>query len=216
MLPHSDKPFSPRALPTARLVVQRGLCAEVLADLEPIESAGARFCNSVAASRLVRDRARLSRRLEAAGLPVPGGAVRVADWRAAQQAAGGRDVVIKAVDGGHGRGVGVVFVRGDAWLHAARLDGPLLVEPRLPDDGLDRKLYVVGDVCRGLLKTWPRDAGTPAEPFTPDAALAGLARRAGGVLGLLIFGVDVVVGEAGPVIVDVNLWPSCKGIADAP
>lgn len=215
MLPHSDPGFDPRALLGVDLVVQRGLRSAVLAGLEAIEQAGVRFCNSVAASRLVRDRERLSRHLAAAGLPVPR-AVRVADWRAARAAAGGRDVVLKAVDGGHGRGAGVVFVRGDDWPREVLLDGPLLVEPRIPNDGFDRKLYVAGDACRGLLKRWPRDTTTPAAPFTPDTALASLARRVGTSLDLEIFGVDVVLGAAGPVIVDVNPFPSFEGIADAP
>ena len=215
MLPHSDPGFEPRALLGVDLVVQRGLRSAVLAELEAIEQAGVRFCNSVAASRLVRDRDRLTRHLAAAGLPVPE-ALRVADWRAARAAAGGRDVVLKAIDGGHGRGAGVVFVRGHDWPCQVLLEGPLLVEPRIPNDGFDRKLYIAGDACRGLLKRWPRDPTTPAAPFTPDAALANLARRVGASVGLEVFGVDVVLGAAGPVIVDVNLFPSFDGIADAP
>ena len=215
MMPHSDPRIDPDSLVATDLVVQRGLREPVLAGLEPIEQAGVRFCNRIAPSRLVRDRERLNRSLEAADLPVPR-AVRVADWRAAQQAAAGRDVVIKAIDGGSGRGAGVVFVHGDDWPCQALLDGPLLVEPRVRNDGVDRKLYIAGDCCCGLLKPWPRDAAAPAEPFTPDPGLASLARRTGSALGLEIFGVDVVLGEAGPVIVDVNLFPSFKGIADAP
>lgn len=214
MLPHSDPGFDPRSLLAADLVVQRGLRSAVLAELEAIEQAGVRFCNRIAASRLVRDRERLNQSLAAAGLPVPR-AVRVADWRAAQEAAGGRDVVIKTVDGGSGRGAGVVFVRGDQWPREAPFGGPFLVEQWIPNDGLDRKLYAAGDVCRGLLQPWSRDAAMPALPFTPDAGLAALARQVGAALDVELFGVDVVLGEDGPAIVDVNPFPSFKRISDS-
>ena len=88
-------------------------------------------------------------------------------------------------------------------------------DPRILNDGVDRKLYVAGVSCRGLLKPWPRDAAAPGLPFTPDADFVALAHRVAIALQIDILGVDVVLGAAGPVIVAVNLFPSFKGIPDA-
>lgn len=78
----------------------------------------------------------------------------------------------------------------------------------------DRKLYVIGDRVAGLLKSGGVGRRT-GEPFEPGPALTALARRTGRALGLEIFGVDVIAGERGPAIVDVNAFPSCNGVHGA-
>ncbi len=57
---------------------------------------------------------------------------------------------------------------------------------------------------------------TTGIPFAPDAELTTLAQRVGEVVGLELYGVDVLLGEAGPVVVDVNPFPGFRGVADAP
>ncbi len=70
----------------------------------------------------------------------------------------------------------------------------------------------VGGVA-GVLRRFPARSlqekrGTP---FEPDSGLAELARSVGRVLGLSVYGVDVLVGTNGPVVIDVNAMPGFKG-----
>ena len=214
LLPHDDQAFDPWTVATADLVVHRGLNPAILALLQPIERQGVRFCSQIAASRRVQDRQQLNDQLRAAGLPVPRSSA-AADWTTARALALGSAVVVKAIDGGRGRSAGVAFVRGGAWPSPPPFAGPLLVQELIANDGLDRKLYVAGATCRGLLKPWPREAGRPVECFAPDASLSSLAAAVGRAVGLEVYGVDVVIGVDGPMIVDVNLFPSFKSIPDA-
>lgn len=214
LLPHDDPTFDPWVVADADLVVQRGLRPTLLALLEPVERHGVRFCNPIAASRLVQDRQELNRQLEAVGLPVPRAAV-ADDWPAARAIAAGADVVVKAIDGSRGRSAGVAFVRGGDWPSPPPFAGPLVVEELVANDGHDRKLYVAGGACRGLLKPWPRKAGEPVACVTPNAGLCSLAAAVGQAVGLEIYGVDVVMGVDGPLIVDVNLFPSFMSVPHA-
>jgi ribosomal protein S6--L-glutamate ligase len=213
-LPHEER-FDHRMLPAGALAVHRGLRRQVLAELAAFEAAGGRCCNPIAASLLVVDRERLLQALAAAGLPVPR-TVRAQDWRAARALAQAGPVVVKALDGLRGRGAGIVLMRTDDRPVAAPFAGPYLVQDRIASDGLDRKLYVAGGQCRGLLKPWPRDPASLMAPFDPDPAQLRLAAQVGTLLGLEIFGIDLVMGPDGPWVVDVNLFPSFRGVADAP
>jgi ribosomal protein S6--L-glutamate ligase len=76
-------------------------------------------------------------------------------------------------------------------------------------------VYVAGRACRGLLKPWPRRGSAAQRPFAPEPLLGDLARAVGRVLELEIYGVDFVVGETGPLIVDVNGFPGFKGVPEA-
>jgi len=113
------------------------------------------------------------------------------------------------------RGVGVVD--GVSLPEREPFPGPFVVQERVDGDGLDRKLYVVGETVRGVLRAWPPRTladkrGTAFVPSDDERQLALLTGRA---LGLELFGVDVLYGAAGPVVVDVNAFPGFKGVPDA-
>lgn len=93
--------------------------------------------------------------------------------------------------------------------------GPWLVQQRVPTHGPDRKLYVVGRAVDGVLRRWPAPADRAGEPFAPEPRLVELARTAARALGLEICGIDVVDGPHGPVVVDANAFPGAKGVLGA-
>jgi ribosomal protein S6--L-glutamate ligase len=99
----------------------------------------------------------------------------------------------------------------------APFEGPFLVEPLLRHDGTDRKLYVAGSSVRGLRKPSTLAAGhvTAGDPFDPDEGLRDLALRVGDVLGVHLYGIDLVLTDAGPVVVDVNAFPGFRGVERA-
>lgn len=203
----------PRALRTADLVVLPALAPAQLEAVRWLDGAGWRCCNTWAATWRARHKGECERALAAAAVPRP--ATReLARWPEVLAAARDRRVVVKPLAGRNGRGV----LDGDELPARAPFLGPYLVQERVEHDGTDRKLFVVGDEVRGVLRPWPCE--TPAakrgRPFSPEPELCELARRAGAALALELFGVDVLVGPDGPVVVDVNAFPGYKGVADAP
>ena len=215
-LPHDSGVFFPDWARTGDVFLHRGLFPGVLTALLRQEQRGMRFYNTIAATQAVMDRLELHQRLERAGLPIPFWQS-AENWQEVLTIRPGTNLMVKARDGFIGRGAGVTRLdsKGRAGPPPLPFPGPYLVEERIATDGWDRKLYVVGRECRGLLKKWPREEGTASLPFSPDAGLCDLALRAGQALGLEIYGADFVIGPDGPVIVDVNPFPSFKGIPDA-
>lgn len=211
-LPHEADDFTPPWLSGSGLIVHRGLKPATLDALADLERAGSRCCNPVTATRLVQDRYRLLLCLDAAGLPVPRWTL-MADWLDVSERIEAGTVVVKAVDGSRGRGAGVLAMHEPP--EHAPFPGPYIVQERITGDGRDRKLYVVGRTCRGLLKSWPRRNPVADRPFTPEPLLSELALAVGRILDLEIYGVDFVAGETGPRIVDVNVFPGFKGIPGA-
>lgn len=208
---------APAALPSrwaaADLLVPRGLGLSALRLLATLP--GVEACNSVGATLAARDKRTARRRLLACGVPLP--AAVVADhWDAVRAFGADRPVVVKAVAGSRGRGV-LVTDRGRSLPPCPPFDGPWITEERVPGDGRDRKLYVIGSAVSGVLRTWPPRTladkrGTAFDPTPHQAALAG---RAAAALGLTLAGVDVIHGPQGPVVVDINAFPGFKGVAHA-
>jgi ribosomal protein S6--L-glutamate ligase len=187
------------------LVVQRGVSDEVLTALA---ARGGSILNDPSACLRLGDRSATLSHLASAGLPVPRHRV-CREW--AEVAALARSGAIYVKAGGAGRGAGVARIADPE--DAAPFPGPWHVEVEQPGDGIDRKIYVVGDRAFGLLKRWPRDGD--AAPFTPTAAMRDLARRAGAALGLEIYGVDLVGEDGRCAIVDVNAFPGFRGVTGA-
>lgn len=206
-------PEWPRAVSGADLVVLRALSIETLEALRPLAHGGTRFCNQVEATLAARDKAVASRLLARAGVPAPPTTV-VHRWADVGEVASRRSIVVKPVQGS--RGHGVVFLtrseRGPApW------PGPYLVQDQVDHAGHDRKVYVVGTHMAGVLRPWPPMtlADKNGTAFVPSAEERQVAWAAGAALGLEIFGVDLLLGHDGPVVVDVNAFPGFKGVPGA-
>lgn len=197
----------------ADLLVPRGLGLPVLELLATL--AGVEACNTVGATLAARDKTTARGRLLAAGVPLPDAVV--ADrWDAVRAFGADRPVVVKAVAGSRGRGV-LVTDRAGSLPPCPPFDGPWITEEKIPGDGRDRKLYVIGSAVRGVLRTWPPRtlSDKRGTTFDPTPQQAALADRAAAALGLTLAGVDVIHGPQGPVVVDINAFPGFKGVAQA-
>ncbi len=200
------------SLARADVVVPRALALDQLARLRPLEDLGVRCCNRVAASQAARDKVLGARLLAEAGVPVPATRV-VIDWAGVEAEATRGPVVVKPVQGS--RGKGVVFLpptpQQPSW------PGPYLVQDRVDHEGEDRKVYVAGERIAGVLRRWPPSSllEKRGQPFEPDDEERRVALAAGAALGLEIYGVDLVVGADGPLVVDVNGFPGFKGVPSA-
>jgi ribosomal protein S6--L-glutamate ligase len=211
---HHAASFSPEDCLGSDLLVLRGLGRSALLTAVALEAAGTRCANPAAATLRVRDKVVAAAALRRAGLPVPRCALAEA-WSEVARLAARRDVVVKAVTGS--RGTGVLLVGAGDLPVRPPFAGPWLVEERVHGDGVDRKLYVVGDEVSGVLRVWPPRtlADKRGRALAVPRDLEDLARAAARALDLGLSGVDVVLGEAGPVVVDVNAFPGYKGVEGA-
>jgi ribosomal protein S6--L-glutamate ligase len=98
------------------------------------------------------------------------------------------------------------------------LPWPLFAQREVPSGGHDLKVYVVGHRLWAIARRFPARSlqdkiGTPAV-LPPQVRRAALA--CGRVLGLELYGVDVLSAGDRFCVVDVNAFPGYKGVAEAP
>jgi ribosomal protein S6--L-glutamate ligase len=192
-------------------------------------AAGARVINPYRPDRF-GDKIAATTVLASAGVPLPRswavaseGALRAL---LAQEKMG--PVILKPPRGSLGRGIHRIErasdldgERGAALRRAFRNHSgqpqALLAQEVVPSEGDDLKVYVAGGWAGAIRRPYPvrteRDKqGTPAEvpPAIREAALT-----CGRVLGLELYGVDVLVSGSGFWVVDVNGFPSYRGVAGA-
>jgi ribosomal protein S6--L-glutamate ligase len=210
----ADDRLIPHELLGADVVGLRALDLEALKAASALERAGVRCCNTVSSTRVARDKRKAHRALSSAGLPVPQMFV-AESWREVTARAAKDGVVVKAIDGSRGSGVSIIERHGAPEIPP--FAPPYVVQERIDHDGLDRKLYVVGDRVAGILRRWPATSSKEklGVKFAPCLHLRGLALSAARVVGLEICGIDVVEGARGPAIVDINAFPGFKGVPEA-
>lgn len=209
-LPHQASTVLPDWLDEVDLVVHRGLKREVLEALTV--GAPHHFINPLGASLTIHNRLWLYQALISAGLPTPP-TTAAKTWTEVTRQVAQRQVVIKAQDGWRGRGSGVLL---DIPLpQTPPFAGPFIVQDYVPNDSIDHKLYVIGKKVFGLYKQTRRDGSRVAAAFSPGPHLTRLAMGVGQTLNLMIYGVDVLVNDAGHSIIDVNPFPGFRGVTGA-
>jgi ribosomal protein S6--L-glutamate ligase len=172
---------------------------------------GARLLNPYAPCVSAQDKVTAAARLRAAGIPAP------ATW-----VTGELDLLAPVVEErplivkpwrGH-RGAGVTVVRNPHELAQLEpLAQPVVVQEYVAGDGEDRKLYVVGGEVFCVRKPFSATSFTrPGRPCPVSDELRDVAVRCGRVFGLGLYGLDVIEGPDGPVVVDLNYFPGYKGV----
>lgn len=125
-------------------------------------------------------------------------------------------LVIKPLHGSQGRGVTLVWDVDD--LLDVGVDAAAVLAQRFhPRQGRDRKLYCIGEQVFGVKRQWPATTyeQKQGEAFTVTAELHDIAVAVGATLGTDLFGLDVVISQGRPYVVDVNPFPGFKGVPDA-
>jgi ribosomal protein S6--L-glutamate ligase len=174
---------------------------------------GARLLNPYESCLAAQDKIVASRRLRAAGVPTPRTWV-TGDLSLLEPIVEDRPVVVKPYRG-H-RGVDVTIARSQADLAALpRPTVPMLVQEHVDGGGEDLKVYVVGTQVFAVRKPFsPTSFTRPGRPCKVGDELREIARSCGRALGLGLYGLDVIEGPDGPVVVDVNTFPGYKGVPD--
>lgn len=197
-------------------IVARGRSTSLLAALRFAEQRGCVVVDPARAIAGVRDKIVMTRRLLAAGIPIPN------TWSGtladAYRAASVQDypLICKPVYGDNGRGLQVVgspaALRRLTWR-----EPKLLAQHYLPSDGVDLKLYVIGEHVSAVHKPSPITAcfGRDLGPVPVTAEMRRIAARCGRAFGLSVFGVDCLRTPSGLVVIEVNDFPNFTSVPDA-
>jgi ribosomal protein S6--L-glutamate ligase len=180
-----------------------------------LDTLGAAILNPIGVTLRCRDKVVATRLLRLAGVPVPETWIAATARDLAEIVEHG-PIVVKPSRGSGGEGV--MIVRDGGGLENATPSGGFVFAQRYhqPSDR-DHKLYRIGDELFGVRRIWPARTYEEklGEPFEPDGELADIAGRCGDAFGVDLYGVDVVVSDDGPVVVDVSAFPGFKGVPDA-
>lgn len=190
-----------------------------LSLLESAAAVGLTTVNDARSIRPVRDKTLAAVIAARHGLPVPTTYTALHREDLAEIPAAEFPLVVKPADGSSGRAVQLVSAPEQLLTpdRDARNAGPYVAQPYVPNPGHDLKVYsVAGEVHATVRRSplHPEQSVAEGEAVL-SAEVAWLVREVGAVYGLDLFGVDVVLGPDGPVIVDVNDFPSFRGVPDA-
>lgn len=211
-----DNTDSPDSVSRSDLLVQRGLNRQALSVAQRLEDAGARCVNPIAATLACSSGAGVVSLLANAGLPVPSTQAALI-WAQVVDIAQHRPVVVKRETADVGRGAHVIVGANGHLPSKAPFPGPYVVQEYIETDTNAYKLYVAGKEVRGLVKPGlqAHHGTVEVRDWEVHTALWSLAHRTGDAVGLDIFGVDVLIGKDGPVLIDVNPFPGFRGVSDA-
>ncbi|WP_031174733.1 MULTISPECIES: ATP-grasp domain-containing protein [Streptomyces] len=193
--------------------------------LEAAAAVGLTTVNDARAIRGVRDKALAAAIGRSSGLPVPMTYAVARSEALREIPAAEFPLVVKPADGSSGRAVRLVASPDllDSGPLPAQLaadlagGGMLIAQPYVPNSGVDMKVYGVGGELFATQRCSPLhpDRSVPERRVPLSADVAAIAAETGSVYGLDLFGVDLVLGPDGPVVVDVNDFPSFRQVPDA-
>ncbi|WP_255949739.1 ATP-grasp domain-containing protein [Streptomyces odontomachi] len=187
--------------------------------LEAAASAGLTTINTAGAIRVVRDKALAAAIGLSRGLPLPATYAAAQPELLSQIPESQYPIVVKPADGSSGRAVHLVSTpRRLAALHPNLAgEGLLIAQPYVSNAGVDIKVYSVGGELYATERRSPLHPDHAVEerrvPLSDE--VAAIAAQVGVVYGLDLYGVDIVLGPDGPVVVDVNDFPSFRKVPDA-
>jgi MFS family permease len=176
-----------------------------------LHAQGALTLNPYPACVMAQDKITAAARLAAAGVPVP------RSWTTGDLGLVASEIdtwpVVVKPHRGH-RGVGVIVVPDPVTLAALQpAAGPVLVQEYVPGCGEDLKVYVAGEDVFAVRKPFSADSFTrPGRPVPVTTEVRELALRTGMAFGLGLYGLDVIEGPDGPVVIDLNYFPGYKGV----
>ncbi|MYT17096.1 MULTISPECIES: hypothetical protein [unclassified Streptomyces] len=187
--------------------------------LEAAASVGLTTVNDARSIRSVRDKALAAVIARRNGLPVPVtyAAARPEEFAAIPESE--FPLVVKPADGSSGRAVRLVATPDRLMDPGAEPTGGglLIAQPYVPNSGTDLKVYCINGDLYATERCSPLHPGrTVLErqvPLTPE--VARIAAEIGTVFGLDLYGADILLGPDGPVVVDINDFPSFHQVPDA-
>jgi len=228
VVPGSERLFDiPSRPPSWDAVLSRGRDLSGLALLAAVSRLGVLAFNSPQSIELVRNKIAMQAVLIQHGLPV------APTWFASETAVFRQvpeerfPLVVKPFDGDGARGLWLLTRPEDSErLPSMRTDRSVyLAQQLLETDGWDLKLYGIGSRTWAVRKPSPvRFEGSGpastqrtegAETVDLDAQLRDIASTCGRACGLDLWGVDVAMTPSGPVVIEVNDFPTYSAVPGA-
>lgn len=200
-----------------------------LAVVRQFEATGIVSTASSSAIAISRDKLQSLQLMTQSQLPIPRTAIiaRPEALYAAVHAVGGLPVVVKVIRGTQGRGVALArqlsTVNALVEQAASRNLHVLIQEYIAEAGGKDVRAIVVGDRCVAAMQrnAAPGDfranlhMGGTATAIELDQATVALAVRAARTHQLAVAGVDLLLSDRGPLLLEVNSSPGLEGIEQA-
>jgi ribosomal protein S6--L-glutamate ligase len=175
---------------------------------------GARLLNPHRSCLLTQDKITSTKLLSDAGVPVPCSWV-TDDYGLLLPLLAEGPLIAKPHRGHLGKGIRILRSAEDLDL-LSPAEGPFLFQRYLETDSEDTKTYVVGRRAFAVTKRFsPHSYQVHGYPIELDARTRDIVLKCGEVLGLHLYGVDLVRTERGPSVVDVNYFPGYKGVPGA-
>jgi ribosomal protein S6--L-glutamate ligase len=183
-----------------------------------LHTQGARMLNPYMSCITTQDKIVASQLLHAAGVPVPSSWVTrnlTLLWHIVEQT----PLVIKPHRGHRGAGMRLVQNANElALIPPPRT--PVLIQKFVQGNGEDLKIYVVNEEVFAVRKRVSplgfipqrEMPSQPGEPCEVSSELRDIALRCGRILGLGLYGLDVIETSEGPFVVDVDSFPSYQGV----
>ncbi|MDR3560297.1 MAG: RimK family alpha-L-glutamate ligase [Negativicutes bacterium] len=189
--------------------------------LHRLEQAGLRVINRAETLEKTVDKFYTLALLATAGLPVPRTVVTERHDQAMQAVADLGAVVVKPLFGSLGTGMTLVDDREVAYRVFRALEMGRYVfylQEFLPHDNEDFRIFVLDGQIAGAMrrrgKGWKTNiaCGGVAEYFEPDAVLADLALKTAAILNADYVGVDILISQGKPYILEANGIPGWSGL----
>lgn len=179
-----------------------------------LSASGANLINSYQGCAAARNKIVCYQVLREAGVPVPRAWV-TADLTLLKELLQQFPLILKPYMGWRGEGIQVV--RREKDLTGFPLPStPLLIQEYIENGGEDLRLYIAGDEVFAVRKRFSRGSfAADGEPVPVNREIRDIALRCGRAFGLKLYGIDIIEGANGPVVVDVNYFPGYKGVPGA-
>jgi ribosomal protein S6--L-glutamate ligase len=181
-----------------------------------LHAAGAKILNPYPTVVAMRDKIISTKVLMDAGVPLPKTFFAAKAIQFADAVKEGPLVVKPFWAASQGRGVRIVKTADE--LETVTSDEGLIFAQRYhPPDGLDHKLYVIGEEVFGVRRVWPPKTleDKLGEPFEVRGVMREIALCCGRAFGVGLYGVDVITTNGQPFVVDINTFPGFKGVPNA-
>lgn len=181
-----------------------------------LHAAGANLLNPYPAVARMKDKILATQVLQAADVPLPETFMAAQPGQLVELLADGPLVVKPYWGGSQGRGVRIVE-KADELADIPTDQGLIFAQRYHKPDGRDHKIYCIGGQVFGVMRIWPARTYEEklGEPFTVAPEMSEIALRCGRAFGVDLFGLDIIVSDGQPYVVDINTFPGFKGVPEA-
>lgn len=211
--------------PQADLYLLKSHAPQALELAQYLEHHGAQVVNSWSSSVACQDRVLMSQRMQDAHLPWPNTRFFTSLAVLLEQANLAEVMSYPCIIKSHYSHRNDLVEKIDTAAELAALaptwnNEPIVIQDFTASDGWDIKLWVIDQKIFAARRRTPLEPGAAKEDIPlqdhelPDEWIR-IVRQTGHIFDLRLYGVDLLISEQGPVVVDVNSFPGFRGVPGA-